>query len=78
VRFTIGILAEQADEVDRLAARFQELGGRITKQPVDAPFFDGRSAYVADPEGNYFEITWAGPDNPIVAAARRAAGLTRR
>ena len=30
------------------------------------------SAYVADPEGNYFEIAWAGPDNPIVRAAVRA------
>jgi hypothetical protein len=33
-----------------------------------AEFFTGRSAYLCDPEGNYFEITWAGmPDNPIIA-----------
>ncbi len=36
-------------------------------------FFTGRSAYLADPEGNYFEIVWADePDNPIVASARGA------
>lgn len=74
VRFTVGIVTDQVEDVDRLAARFEELGGRITKPPVDAEFFEGRSAYVADPEGNYFEIVWAAPDNAIVAAARRAAG----
>jgi hypothetical protein len=64
-----------AADVDALAARFVEAGGRITKEPVDAEFFEGRSAYVADPESNYFEIASAGPDNAIVAASRRAAGL---
>ncbi len=32
-------------------------------------------AYFADPEDNYWEIAWAPRDNPIVAAARRAAGI---
>jgi hypothetical protein len=36
---------------------------------------EGRDAYFADPEGNYWEIAWAPPDNPVVAAARRAAGV---
>jgi predicted lactoylglutathione lyase len=75
LRFTIGIMVDNPAEVGRLANRFQELGGRITKQPVDAEFFQGRSACVADPEGNYFEIAWAEPGNAIVAAARRAAGV---
>jgi hypothetical protein len=48
---------------------------RVTKVPVDAEFFTGRSAYLCDPDGNYFEIAWANePDNPVLAAARRAAG----
>jgi uncharacterized protein len=35
----------------------------------------GRDAYFADPEGNYWEIAWSPPDNPVSAAARRAAGI---
>ena len=30
-------------------------------------FFTGRSAYLCDPEGNYYEITWAEPNNPITS-----------
>jgi hypothetical protein len=48
----------------------------VTKEPTDAEFFEGRDAYFADPEGNYWEIAWARADNPVVAAARRAAGLS--
>ncbi|HJQ01651.1 MAG TPA: hypothetical protein VJ851_08625 [Jatrophihabitans sp.] len=41
---------------------------------MDADFFTGRSAYLSDPEGNYFEIVWADmPNNPVVIATRRAA-----
>jgi uncharacterized protein len=75
IRFTVGIMAGSRDEVDDLAGRVRRAGGRVTKEPVEAEFFEGRSAYVADPEGNYWEIAWAPPDNRIVAAARRAAGL---
>lgn len=51
-------------------------GARVTNEPVDAEFFTGRSAYLCDPGGNYFEIVWADmPNNPVVIAARRAAGL---
>jgi len=42
-------------------------GARVTKEPVDAEFFKGHSAYVCDPKANYFEITWAKPNNPITA-----------
>jgi len=77
IRFSIGIVVDTPAEVDRLAESFRHGGGRVTKEPVDAEFFRGRSAYVADPEGNFFEIVHAGPDNAIVAAARRAAGLAR-
>jgi catechol 2,3-dioxygenase-like lactoylglutathione lyase family enzyme len=75
VRFAVEVLVESREEVDELAARVERAGGRLTKPPEDAEFFDGRSCYFADPEDNYFEIAWAPRDNPVVAAARRAAGL---
>lgn len=75
IRFTIGVMVDSADEVDRLTEQMRAAGARVTKEPVDAEFFTGRSAYLCDPEGNYFEIAWAdAPDNPVVAASRRAAG----
>lgn len=75
LRFTIGIIVNEPEDVDRLAERVRRAGGRVTKAPVDAEFFVGRSAYVADPEDNHWEIAWAPRDNPVVAASRRAAGL---
>ncbi len=76
IRFTIGIQVDSAEEVDRLTEHMRAAGARVTKEPVDAEFFTGRSAYLCDPEGNYFEIVWADmPNNPVVIAARRAAGL---
>lgn len=74
IRFTVGILVDEAHQVDELAQKVREAGGRITKEPVNAEFFEGRSAYFADPEGNYWEIAWSPADNAVTAAARRAAG----
>jgi predicted enzyme related to lactoylglutathione lyase len=71
IRFTIGIMVDTPDEVDQLTEQMRNAGARVTKEPVDAEFFSGRSAYLCDPESNYFEITWAEPDNPITS--RRAA-----
>jgi len=76
IRFAIIISMDSPEEVDELADRVRECGGTVTKEPVDAEFFAGRDAYFADPEGNYWEIAWAGADNPVTAAARRAAGIT--
>jgi catechol 2,3-dioxygenase-like lactoylglutathione lyase family enzyme len=74
IRFTIGIMVDSAEQVDQLTEQMRRAGARVTKEPVDAEFFTGRSAYLCDPEDNYFEVAWADlPDNPIVAAARRAA-----
>jgi predicted lactoylglutathione lyase len=76
IRFTIGVQVDSAEEVDRLTEHMRVAGARVTKEPVDAEFFTGRSAYLCDPEDNYFEIVWADmPTNPVVVAARRAAGL---
>jgi catechol 2,3-dioxygenase-like lactoylglutathione lyase family enzyme len=65
IRFTVGIMVDTPDEVDELTERMRQAGARVTKEPVDAEFFAGRSAYLCDPEDNYFEITWAEPNNPI-------------
>ena len=76
IRFSIIICVETAEEVSALAEQVRRAGGTVTKDPVDAEFHEGRSAYFTDPEGNYFEIAWAPETNPVVAAARRAAGLS--
>lgn len=78
IGFSIIINVENPEDVDEMVAVFREAGGRVTKEPADAEFFDGRSAYVADPEGNFWEIAWTAPGNAVVAAARRAAGLDSR
>jgi catechol 2,3-dioxygenase-like lactoylglutathione lyase family enzyme len=70
IRFTIGIMVDTPEEVDQLTEQMRAAGARVTKPPVDAEFFTGRSAYLHDPEGNYFEIAWAERDNPITS--RRA------
>jgi uncharacterized protein len=75
IRFAIIISVDSAEEVDELADRVRQAGGTVTKEPVDPGFFAGRDAYFADPEGNYWEIAWASADNPVTAAARRAAGI---
>jgi uncharacterized protein len=75
IRFSVIITVDERDEVDALAARAREAGGTLTKEPTDAEFFEGRDAYFADPEGNFWEIAWAAPGNPVVAVVRRAAGL---
>jgi predicted lactoylglutathione lyase len=73
IRFTVAILVDRAEAVDQLAERMRAAGGQVTKPPVDAEFFAGRSAYACDPEGNFWEIAWTTGDNAVAAAARRAA-----
>jgi uncharacterized protein len=78
IRFSVIINVDKPEDVDELAARVRQAGGKLTKDPVDAEFFVGRDAYFVDPEGNFWEIACAPPDNPVVAASRRAAGLALR
>jgi hypothetical protein len=75
IRFSIIINIDTPSGVDEMIGLFREAGGSVSKEPTDAEFFDGRSAYASDPEGNYWEIAWAAPDNSVLVAARRAAGL---
>ncbi len=74
IRTSVIISVDRATDVDELAAHARAAGATLTKEPTDAEFFDGRNAYFADPEGNYWEIAWSADNNPVVAAARRAAG----
>ena len=69
------INVDEPGDVDELTARARRAGATVTKEPVEAEFFTGRDAYFCDPEGNFWEVAWAPPDNPVVVAARRAAGL---
>ncbi|HZR08716.1 MAG TPA: VOC family protein [Myxococcales bacterium] len=78
IRFSIIISVDKPEDVDDLAARVRQAGGRLTKEPVDSEFFVGRHAYFADPENNFWEIACAPADNPVVVASRRAAGMPVR
>ena len=75
IRFSVIINVEEASQVDEVVERARQSGARITKEPVEAEFFTGRDAYFADPEDNFWEVAWAPSDNPVLIAARRAAGL---
>lgn len=75
IRFSIIITVDTPPEVDDLVERAIRAGARVTKPPVDAEFFEGRDAYFADPEDNYWEVAWVASVNPVISAARRAAGL---
>jgi uncharacterized glyoxalase superfamily protein PhnB len=75
IRCSVIISVDEPEHVDELAERARRAGATLTKEPTDAEFFEGRDAYFADPEGNFWEVAWAPADNPVAVAARRAAGL---
>jgi predicted lactoylglutathione lyase len=76
IRCSVIIGVDEPQEVDELVEHARRAGATISKEPVDAEFFTGRDAYFADPEGNFWEVAWAPPDNPVSVAARRAAGIS--
>jgi len=39
----------------------------VAKEPTDVEFFEGRDAYLADPEGNY----WKSPGHPTPTRSSR-------
>jgi len=73
IRSSIIVTVEAPEHVDDLAGRAERAGGTVTKPPTEAEFFRGRDAYFADPERNYWEVAYSPDDNPVTAAARRAA-----
>ncbi len=56
--FSLAIVVTGQQDVDQVIAAVREAGGRITKEPVAAEEFEGRSAYFADPEDNLWEVAF--------------------
>ncbi|HEV2783553.1 MAG TPA: VOC family protein [Actinophytocola sp.] len=56
--FTLAINLASRDAVDEAFRIATEAGGRPVSPPVEQPW-GGYSCYVADPEGNRWEIAWA-------------------
>jgi len=75
IRTAVIITVDRPEEVDHMIDLARAAGAQVTKEPTSAEFFEGRDAYFADPEGNFWEVAWSSSDNPVSAAARRAAGL---
>ena len=48
---------ESRHEVDRIVQNLREAGVRITKKPQPT-FWGGYDAYLQDPDGNSWELTW--------------------
>ncbi len=69
--FTLAMNVDSREQVDSAIAKIRSGGGRITKEPVEATLFDGRSAYFADPEDNYWEVVYFGGGGDVGAAIRR-------
>ncbi|MFG2054361.1 VOC family protein [Micromonospora sp. NPDC048930] len=56
---TLACNVDSRGEVDRAFAAAVEAGAAVVAEPTDRPW-GGRSGYFADPEGNRWEIAWAG------------------
>jgi catechol 2,3-dioxygenase-like lactoylglutathione lyase family enzyme len=55
---TMGVNVDTADAVDAAFAGAVAAGARAVAEPQDRSW-GGRSGYIADPEGNRWEIAWA-------------------
>jgi hypothetical protein len=55
---TLACNVDNADQVDAAYAAAVAAGAASVAEPVDREW-GGRSAYIADPEGNRWEIAWA-------------------
>ncbi|HEX3782400.1 MAG TPA: VOC family protein [Pseudonocardiaceae bacterium] len=55
---TLACNVDSAAEVDATFAEAVAAGATVVDEPTDR-FWGGRSAYIADPEGNRWEIAWA-------------------
>ncbi|MEU3016671.1 MULTISPECIES: VOC family protein [unclassified Nocardiopsis] len=56
--FTLACNVDTPGQVDEAFAAAVRAGARAVAEPAPRPW-GGRSAYVADPEGNRWEIAWA-------------------
>jgi uncharacterized glyoxalase superfamily protein PhnB len=57
---TLAVSIVEKDDVDRVWRAAVAAGAAPVHEPVDRPW-GGRSGYVADPEGNRWEILWFPP-----------------
>lgn len=55
---TLAYNAKSREEVDRIFARIEEIGGSVAKAPQDV-FWGGYSGYFRDPDGYYWEVAYA-------------------
>ena len=72
--FSLGINVDRPEQVDETITAVENAGGMVTKPPMDPTEFEGRHAYFADPEENYWEVVYLKRDGPGQQAVKRALG----
>jgi predicted lactoylglutathione lyase len=72
--FSLGINVDRPEEVDEIVASAEKAGATVTKPPADPTEFEGRHAYFADPEENYWEVVYLKGDGPGQQVIERALG----
>lgn len=71
IRFRVAVIVERPEDVDELADRVRVAGGTVTREPADADFYEGRSAYFSDPEGFCWRLP--GPHQTTLSSPPRVA-----
>jgi catechol 2,3-dioxygenase-like lactoylglutathione lyase family enzyme len=72
--FSLGINVDRPEQVDEAIAAAENAGATVTKAPSAPAEFEGRHAYFADPEENYWEVVYLGGDGSGQQAIDRALG----
>jgi uncharacterized protein len=72
--FSLGINVDRPEQVDEAITAAEIAGATVTKPPSAPVEFEGRHAYFADPEENYWEVVYLGGDGPGRQAIDRALG----
>ncbi len=72
--FTLGINVDRPEQVDEAIAAAEKAGATVTKAPSAPTEFEGRHAYFADPEENYWEVVYLRGDGAVQQAIDRALG----
>ena len=70
--FSLGINVDRPEQVDEAIAAAENAGATVTKAPSAPAEFEGRHAYFADPEENYWEVVYLRGDGPGQQAIDRA------
>jgi uncharacterized protein len=72
--FTLAMTVERPEQVDEVIAEVERAGGMVSKPAGDPAEFEGRHAYFADPEDNYWEVVWPASEGAVLEAIQRATG----